>query len=347
MATIKDVAEQAGVSIATVSHVLNNTRRVRAQTAGRVHKAIRELGYTQNAAARNLAVGRSSILGLIISDIENPFFPEVTRAFQDQAHLHGMETIVMSTHYDPVRTLDCVRRLVALQVPGVAVLTSEMDQGAMKLLAQRHISAVYLDLGSKGPLTGNIAVDYAAGIRQAVEHLHKYGHKEVGFIGGPMAFESLRVRRQAFLDSAAAFSMKTSVVHSDLSICGGYSACTRLLARSRPTAIVAANDLMAIGALHCAYDFDIEVPGELSVVGFDDILFAEFTQPALSSIALPRKQLGLLAFQAVWEMLGRQQPEGKEYCLGTHLVVRQSTGLIPKAAPMPAGKRTARVAGGA
>lgn len=328
--TIRDVARRAGVSTATVSHVLNHSKPVRRDTAARVERAIRELGYQANTSAKSLASGRSAIVGLVVSDIENPFFPEVTRAFQETAHLRGQETIVMSTHYDPVRTLDCIRRLAALQVAGVAVLTSEMHQAAMDYLARKGIRAVYLDVGKEGPHTANIAVDYASGIQQAVQHLRQMGHRRIAFISGPPELASLRIRRDAFLSAAAACSVQPSVIESDLTIRGGYWACGRALSRFHPTAVMAANDLMAIGALHAAYDHHLRVPEDLSVAGFDNILFSEYTQPTLTTVAIPRRDLGEMAFQALWDLLSGERMEGRNYCLATRLVVRESTGPAPQ-----------------
>ena len=134
-ASIKDVAARAGVSTATVSYVLNGSRSTSEHTRRRVLAAIEELGYSQNQAARNLARGRGSILGLVISDIRNPFFPEITAGFQDQALLHNLDALVVNTNYDADRTLNSVRRLLGLQVPGVAILTSQIDPSVIDLLA--------------------------------------------------------------------------------------------------------------------------------------------------------------------------------------------------------------------
>src|SRR5437868_5199763 len=157
-ASIKDVAARAGVSTATVSYVLNGSRGTKAQTRERVLAAIEELGYSQNHAARDLARGRSSLLGLIISDIRNPFFPEVTAGFQDQALLHNLDALVVNTNYDAARTLNSVRRLISLQVPGVVILTSQIDPSVMDLLANRGIAAVYLDLGHVARAVSNVVV---------------------------------------------------------------------------------------------------------------------------------------------------------------------------------------------
>ena len=160
------MAAKAGVSTATVSYVLNGTRGTREETRRRVMAAIEELGYSQNQAARDLARGRSSLLGLVVSDICNPFFPEITAAFQEQALLRNLDAVVVNTNYDATRTLHSVRRLLGLQVPGVALLTSQIDPAVMELLAERGVAAVYLDLGRVDRAISNIVIDYEQGIAQ-------------------------------------------------------------------------------------------------------------------------------------------------------------------------------------
>jgi LacI family transcriptional regulator len=329
MPSIKDVAERAGVSVATVSHVLNDTRRTKPETAQRVRAAVQELGYTMNAAARNLAAGKSSILGLVISDIRNPFFPEVTTAFQDQALLHDLDAIVFNTNYDAHRTRSCVNRLLALQVPGVAVLTSQIDDSVIGALEEKRVCAVYLDLGRVSPYISNIVIDYEKGIGKALEHLRELGHQQIGFIGGPPQLNSAQRRKRAFLESAAdGGAIVGRTVDSDFSVQGGYFACAKLLSGFTPTAIVAANDLMAIGAMHWAHDRGLRIPGQLSIVGFDDILFSECTQPALTTVAVPRSQIGVTAFQALWQMISTPKHTGMEHRVETSLVVRQSTAPV-------------------
>jgi LacI family transcriptional regulator len=324
--SIKDVAARAGVSIATVSHVLNGTRGTRRETRDRVEEAIRELGYSQNQAARNLARGRSSLLGLIISDIRNPFFPEVTSAFQDQALAHNMDAIVLNTNYDPQRTLNAVKRLTGLQVPGVAILTSQIDPAVADLLPQSGVASVFLDLGRVNRNVSNIVVDYERGICDSLEHLATLGHRRIAYIGGPLELPSAQVRKKAFIHGALQAGIEPArAIDSDFTVKGGYSACGELLNGSRPTAIVTGNDLTAIGVLHRAFDAGIRVPEDLSVVGFDDIMFSEYTQPALTTVAVPRGEIGKAAFQALWAMMNDPEQAGRELRVETHLVVRQST----------------------
>jgi DNA-binding LacI/PurR family transcriptional regulator len=326
MATMKQVAARAGVSVATVSYVLNDARKVRPQTQLRVLSAAKELGYSPNTAARSLVSGRSSILGLIVPDIGNPFFPEITTAFQDVARLSGMETIVMNTNYDLQRTRDTIDRLMSLQVPGAAFLTSQVDPAIREALAEKQISAVYLEHGVTGPHTSNIAIDYRYGIEAAVQHLLDLGHRSIGYIGGPATGSSAQQRKIAFTTALGAHpNVDWRVVDSDFTVQGGYFSCSKLLNDFAATAVLAANDMMAIGALHCAYDRKIPVPADLSIIGFDDITFAQFTQPALTTVAVPRGDIGRLAFQSLWALVSDPHRPGSEYEIKTHLIVRQTT----------------------
>ncbi len=331
-ASIKDVAAKAGVSIATVSHVLNGTRVTRPHTRDRVLEAVRELGYEQNQAARNLARGKSSLLGLIVSDVRNPFFPDIIAGFQDQALAHGMDALVFNTNYDSERTLNSVRRLLGLQVPGVAILTSQIDRSVIDMLAHRRIAAVYLDLGRVGQSISNILLDYEHGIIEALEHLSALSHKRIAYIGGPPSLKSAQRRKRAFTRTAERLSLDSSpAIDADFTVKGGYAACSKLLNGERPTAILAGNDLTAIGVLHWAYDAGLRVPDDLSVVGFDDILFAEFTQPALTTVSVPRTEIGKVAFQALWGMLSDPNLAGKEFRVPTRLVIRESAKPWPGA----------------
>lgn len=330
MATsIKDVAKHSGVSIATVSHVLNGTRHTRPQTRERVLAAIRELGYSQNQAARNLARGTSTLLGVIVSDVRNPFFPEITAAFQEQALVHNMDALVINTNYDAQRTLNSVRRLLGMQVPGVAIFTSQIEETVVDLLAQRRVAAVYLDLGRVDTAVSNIVLEYAQGIAASLQYLWDLGHRRISYIGGPPGLLSIARRKEAFLQSAIKLGVEiASIVDSDFTVKGAYQACAKVLEGKRPTAIMTGNDLTAIGVLHRAYDTGLHVPEELSVVGFDDILLAEYTQPALTTVAVPRMEIGKLGFETLWAMMSDPLLAGRELRVPTQLRIRQSAARL-------------------
>lgn len=329
MTSIKDVAEAAGVSLGTVSNVINN-RKVRPATAAKVQEAIAKLNYSQNLSARNLAMGRSHILGMIVSDLENPFFTEITRRFHDHALLMNMETIVMHTNYDPNRTLDCVRRLTGLQVPGVAVMTSELEPSVMRMLAENKISTVYFDLGTVGEWASKITVNYEQGIHEAIEHLRQLGHTRIGFISGPTTLPSVRRRRQAFMEKMPAeFARPLAMLESDGSFQGGYFCCSKLLASDPLTAIICANDLTALGAVHCAHDKGLRVPADLSVIGFDNTVIATYSYPALTAVHNPRDVIARLAIEALRELMESPTHEGRSYEVETNLIIRASTALAP------------------
>ena len=328
MVTIKEVARKAGVSTATVSNVLNDARKVRPETQKRVLAAARRLGYTPNTAARSLAAGRSSTLGLVVPDIGNPFFPEIIRAFQESANSSGLEAVVMNTGYDAQRTRGVIERLVSLQVPGAAFFTTQVDSGIKEALAARNIAAVYMDHGDPGRGISRIAVNYRQGMLEAIAHLRDLGHRRIGLVGGPAHGAGAQRRKAAFLEGLKNHGLEGRAMESDFSVQGGYFCCSKLLASHDCTAVIAANDLMAIGALHLAYDRQIAVPAQLSIIGFDDITFAQFTQPALTTVAVPRADIGRVAFESLAALMKDPGAAGETHEIPTHLVVRQTTAGV-------------------
>jgi LacI family transcriptional regulator len=329
--SIREVAKRAKVSIATVSRVMNNPGNVDPQTVERVRRAVNELNYFPDSHARSLVSGRSRILGLIVSDITNPFFPELVKGFEDVALRHGYEIMIGSTNYESVRMESCVRRMLERKVEGVAIMTSEMDQPLIEQLVRRKIPSVFLDVGSVHPFMSNIQVDYAAGIHQAVKHLLQLGHSKIGFISGPLGLKSARIRRQAFLEylnDTGTLREKELVTESDHTIDGGLEAMTRLLERGEaPTAVLASNDLTAIGAMRAVRRKGLNVPADVSIIGFDDIHFAAFTEPPLTTVALSRWDLAENAFRALKKHIDPQEPDRvlAEYMVTPTLVVREST----------------------
>jgi LacI family transcriptional regulator len=331
--SIREVAKRARVSIATVSRTLNNPSAVDPKTAERVRNAVEELRYFPDGQARSLVSGRSRILGLIVSDITNPFFPELVKGFEEVAVHHGYEIMVSSTDYNSARMAQCVRRLLERKAEGVAIMTSEMDQPLIDQLVRRKVPSVFLDVGSVHSLISNIQVDYAAGINQAVEHLLGLGHRRIGFISGPLALKSASIRRSAFLECLTRTGIledENLVKEGDHTIDGGLDAMTRLLDSSDPpTAVLTSNDLTAIGALRAVRRKGWRVPEDISVIGFDDIHFAEFTEPPLTTVALSRRELAEKAIFALLQHIEPQQTDvaahGAEYKVTPALVVRQST----------------------
>src|SRR5438105_2794649 len=243
---IKDIARLAGVSTATVSHVINKTRFVTDETKRRVLTVIEDAGYTPNIHARNLASGQSRTLGLIISDITNPFFPDLVKSIQEKSLELGYDVIVLNTNYEPERDVPYVQRLLELQVRGVMILTTEMDRSVIERLSSREIAVVFLDIGKVSPHTSNIRIDYEKGVHEAVEHLLDLGHRQIVFISGPRRFKSAQIRLQAFLETMkshrASLHTEPLILEGNFRMDSGEQVVREMAAfKSRPTAILAAN----------------------------------------------------------------------------------------------------------
>lgn len=323
--SIAEVAKRASVSIATVSRVINNTGRVDPETAARVRTAIDELGYVPNSTAKALVSGRSNILGIVVSDITNPFFPDMIQAFEGIAIENGYDILTVSSHYDPGRMEQCIHRLLQRSVDGVAIITSEFDPAVIGRLTQLRVPTVYLDMGVVGKFVSNIRVDYESGIRQAVAHLVGLGHQRIAFISGPAKLKSAIIRKQAFLRSLQEASLSDDlVVEGNHAIDGGLDAMAQLIEK-RPSAVLCSNDLTAIGAMRAIRRAGLSVPHDISVVGFDDIQLSRFTEPPLTTVRLPRVDLAVAAFQALLYTQNNERQQGIEKNVETTLVVREST----------------------
>ena len=233
-------------------------------------KAIDELKYYPDVHARSLVSGKSNILGLIVSDITNPFFPELVKGFEDVVIQHGYEVLVSSTNYDPARMALSVRRMLERQVEGVAIMTSEMDDHLVEQLVSRRVPTVFLDVGTPGEGISNIVVDYAHGINEAIQHLADLGHRKIGFVSGPETLASARTRRSAFLKSLEGHGFGQNeewIRPGNHKVSGGVVAMNELLQLAdRPTAVLASNDLMAIGMMSAIRKAGLLVPEDMSVV---------------------------------------------------------------------------------
>ena len=332
---IRDVARRARVSTATVSRTVNQVATVDAQLAKRVWKAIEELGYYPNRQARALVSGRSRVFGLIVSEITNPFFPEIVQTFETLAVEQHYEILLTSTIHDPKRMELAVRRMIEGRVDGVAILTFGMEEYLLEHLRFRNLPLVFIDIGPKAPRVSNIRVDYADGIRQAVQHLAALRHERIGFIAGPLRLKSAMARKDAFRASMREIGLTVRpefLVEGDHRLEGGKRALTKLAAlRQRPTAVLCSNDMTAIGVMREAFELGIKVPEDLSVIGFDDIRMAEFLTPPLTTVQMSQSELATLAFEALLKEVKRETPvpEGTEYILKTRLVLRNSTTFPP------------------
>jgi LacI family transcriptional regulator len=340
---IREIAKRARVSTATVSRAINRVPTVNPQLAKRVWNVVEELGYYPNTQARALVSGRSRIFGLIISEITNPFFPEIVQVFERIAVQHHYEILLTSTGNDPKRMETAVRRMIERRVDGVAVMTFGMEEVLLEDLKLRKVPLVFADVGLAGPHVSNIRIDYLHGIRQAVQHLAALRHQKIAFVSGPLRLKSAEARKQAFVRSMKEIGLevdKNLIVEGNHTIEGGIAALGQLLRGSvRPTAVLCSNDMTALGVMRKSYEDGISIPRDLSVIGFDDIHLAQFVLPALTTVQMSQAELARLAFDALLAEVESDTPSasGKEYVLTTHLVLRESTHLVSGTAKRPAG----------
>jgi LacI family transcriptional regulator len=335
---IREIAKRAKVSTATVSRTINHAPTVNPQLAKRVWSIIDELGYYPNTQARALVSGRSRIFGLVISEITNPFFPEIVQVFEKIAVQHHYEILITSTENDPEQMETAVRRMIERRVEGVAIMTFGMEEVLLEDLKLRKVPLVFVDVGPQRSLVSNIRIDYLHGIRQAVQHLAALRHRNIGFITGPLRLRSAEARKQAFIRSMEEIGLEAKdrlIVEGNHTIEGGISACAQLLAGPlTPSAILCSNDMTALGVMRKSFEEGLIIPRDLSVVGFDDIRLAQFVLPALTTVQMSQSELARIAFNALLAEIKRDTPSasGTEYVLTTHLVLRESTHIAPGAA---------------
>jgi DNA-binding LacI/PurR family transcriptional regulator len=330
---IRTIARAANVSIATVSRTMNRVPTVNPKLAKRVWEVIDELDYFPNTQARALVSGRSRLFGLIVSEITNPFFPELIQGFEDIAVENGYEILVSSTNYEPKRMSHCIRRMLERKVEGVAIMTFGIEEPLLDQLARRKVPLVFIDVGPKRPGISLLKVDYHHGIRQGVQHLAALGHRNISFISGPANLHSAQSRLAAFCASLKECGIPldpASVVEGDHTMEGGIAAMDRLLAANTiPSAVMCSNDMTAIGVLHKLYRAGLRVPDDLSVIGFDDIHIAEVTIPPLTTVQMSRFELARAAVTALRTHVEQSESSTpqREYKIRTDLIVRESTGF--------------------
>jgi len=331
--SIRDVARRAGVSIATVSRAVNRIPTVDPVLAERVWKAIEEVGYLPNTQARALVSGRSKMLGLIVSEITNPFFPELVQEFENLAVAQGYEVLIGSTNYEPERTESLIRRMLQRSVDGVAVMTFGIEEELVQKLVEREFPLVFVVAGPDLPNIRVLKVNYGEGIRQAVQHLAALGHRNIAFISGPLRLRSAMARRDAFLKSMGELGLTAPAEHlveGNHTMEGGIAAMEKLIALvALPTAVLCSNDMTAIGALHALYRTTHTVPQDVSVVGFDDVHLAQFMLPPLTTVQMSCKDLAAAAVEALRAGIEKEHPRAAkmEWQIPTRLVVRQSSAF--------------------
>jgi len=330
---LEHVARRARVSTATVSRVLNNAGVVRVSTRQRVMQAIEELRYHPNLHARSLAGGRSGTIGVIVSNLENPFFFDIYKTVERGAHARGYEVLIANTDYRAEQLVASVRLMIGRRVEGLAAVVSEMDPELIRELAESRMPVVFYDVGAPRGNIVNIRVNYARGIERIVDHLFGLGHRRLGFIGHHATLGPLGERVRAAMDAVGRYpSIEVRAAAGGDTLEGGRQAAQELLGSGyRPTALICVNDITAVGALQALRSQGIQVPRDMSVTGFDNIALSEFCYPGLTTVDIPRQRIGRIICESLIPAAESEAGNGPEILIEPELVLRDSTGPAPPA----------------
>jgi len=326
--TMDDVASRAGVSTSTVSHVLNGTRKVSPATVQAVQRAIQALGYIPNTLARSLARSSTNTLGVAISALSNHYFSETVHAIETECAKHGYMMLFVDTHDDPEQELRVVTALHHRRVDGI-VLAPSNGSMALAYLQANEIPAVLVDR-MMGEHFDQVGVENAQPTQALIEHLIAHGHRRIGFIAGRAGFSTTDERVAGY---KAALQAAGLVFDPQLLVDGGSNteparqATVQLLGLAAPpTAIIAGNNLMTLGAMQALREAQIEVPGQMALVGFDDFDWADLFVPRLSLIAQPVKALGARAVELLLQRMAAPGAPPQSVRLAPTLQLRNSCG---------------------
>lgn len=329
MATIHDVAEDAGVSPTTVSRYLNRRIDLPATTAGRIDAAILKLGYRPNLLAKRLSTGKSQAVGLVTPEIREPFFAEIASAFEDEADRHGYTVFISSTRSDRKREIASLDRLDDRHVDGLLLMTNRADDGTLARLIDGRRDVVILDEDIPGVSVPRIFVDNEQGAFAAARHLIESGHRRIAYIGGPADLTTVTERRAGFV---AAMRSAGLLVDPELVAMGSFAAEASRLATHRflglprpPTAVFASSDYIAIGAFTALREAGRAIPDDISLVGFDDMPIGALLTPPLTAVRQPVETLGRLGFQTLFALLNGE-PAAPLTRLPVELIRRHSVG---------------------
>lgn len=330
MANIKDVALHAGVSVTTVSHVVNGTRFVSETARQCVEEAVRELGYIPSAVARSLKHNATRTFGMVIPNNSNPYFAEVIRGVENRCFAAGYNVILCNSNDDPERQAAYLRVLAEKRIDGLVLVASGSDAVVRATFGDFHKPLVLLDRDVAGMVNCDLVeVNHTVGGELATRHLLDLGHPRVACISGPPGLSPSSQRRAGWkqaLEDAAVERKENDLARGDFTARGGYLAMQVLLKRKpRPSAVFVCNDLMAFGALTAAREAGVSVPAQLSIVGFDDIDLAAFSAPPLTTVAQPKLQIGTLAAELLLERVEAGRSDGRRVIRDPELKIRGST----------------------
>jgi LacI family transcriptional regulator len=334
--TIKDVAHKVGVNPSTVSRVLNGDSNlsIREETRNRILEAIQEMGYRPDPIARSLRMKTSDAIGMLIPDITNPFFPEIIKGAETAASEKGLSLILCNTDENSAKEKDLVRFLIDRRVDGILLFSSRLEDETLVEVEKSGIPFVLVNRGSRSNSGPHVVVDNSQGAQLAVQHLIRLGHRRIAHISGFLYTETGLERFEGYrksLNAAGLPFVSEYMVEAGFAEQKGYTAMQKLLSVSKPpTAVFAANDLMAMGAMTAVIEKGLRIPEDLSIVGFDDIWVARRITPSLTTIRIPLNEMGYLAVQMIADKIKKNTLINERVILPPELVIRSSTSPVAK-----------------
>jgi LacI family transcriptional regulator len=331
--TLRDVATAAGVHPATASRALNEATRslVRPATVDRVREVAASLGYQVNPIARSLKTSRSETVGVLIPDLTNPLFPPIVRGIEDTLSESGYTVLTANTDNDPARTSSNFGAMLARQVDGFIVATALLEDPFLHEAAARGVPMVMVNRQTEHLDVSAVAGDDATGIARTVDHLVELGHTDIAHIAGPLQVSTGALRLRAFRAAMQHHGLRDDrIIEADAySEAAGRTALLQLLGEDRPTAIVAGNDLLALGCYDGLAEAGLCCPADMSIVGFNDMPFINRLQPPLTSVRVPQYELGVEAARLLLDRLSGRTVTPRVVLLPVRLVVRGSTAPPP------------------
>jgi len=326
--SIKDIARIAQVSHSTVSRALQNSHLVNAETAERIRQIANESGYRASAVARGLVTKRTRTIGLVVTTIADPFASEVVTGIEQSANDHGYSVFLADSNADPIREQQVVQSLAERRVDGIVVTSSRVGALYLPMLSEMRVPIVLLNNQHPGEFVHSVMIGNVAGSRDAAKHLIELGHRRIAYLGDQNGYQSDTERFAGYreaLDGAGLPLVPELVVHGDGKPEEAMLAMDKLLALSDPpTAVCCYNDMSALGAMRSIYLHGLRVPDDISVVGFDDLFIASYTQPPLTTVRQPMRRMGLMAMESLFNLMSGQDLPIR-ITVDAELIVREST----------------------
>ena len=336
MVTMREVAENAGVSIATVSHVINGTRFVSPEVRKRVKNVMQELGYRPNSLARSLRIGETKTIGMIVPDVSNQFFADISRQIENISFQQDYSVILCNTDNNIEKQLSYISTLLTKQVDGVVFISAGESPEHLEQLSFSQVPVVVVDRDAALAYADVVLLDNKDAGYKAARHLAELGHQQIACISGPNDLAPSMLRVEGFKKALADAGLpckKEYMVMGDFLFSGGEKSMNTLLNQNPiPSAVFALNDMMAIGAITAIRKAGLRVPEDISVVGFDDIEMASAVSPTLTTISQPIKQMAQIAAELLIKKIKSKtlQNENQRYLLEAKLVIRESTQVWRK-----------------